>query len=172
MRTLFAVALLALGAGALAAQDDKKDDKKYESKDGKFAAKFPTAPTKVEKAPGGLALHMFFADFDKDKGRFMVTYCDLAPALLKAATPAQILTSSEKEGLVAIFKAKILKSEATTFGPKKYAAREITADIDERQMRGRIILVDNRLYQVFALGSKEFVASKDADAFLASFELK
>jgi hypothetical protein len=180
MRTLFAVAVLALGTAGVA--QDKKDEKKdakapdkkeetYVSRDGKFAAKFPGTPTTSTKAPGGLTLHLFYTDIEKDKSQFLVTYCDLPPEQLKAPTPAQILASSEK-GLVDGFKAKVTESGELAFGPKKLPARKIVAEKGEVIFRGIIVLVGNRLYQVFAIGPKDFVTGKDSDAFLASFEIK
>jgi hypothetical protein len=38
-------------------------------------------------------------------------------------------------------------------------------------MKARLILIGNRMYQVCVYGSKDFVASKDAEAFLASFSI-
>ena len=165
MRTILAVGLFAVCAAGLTAQDDKR----YE-KDGKFTAKFPTPATAVAKTAGGLTLNIVTSDFDKGKGGFMVTYCDLPPEKLKAPTPEQVLTSSET-GLKENFKATVTKSAATTFGPKKYPARELTAERETWNLRGSVVLVGTRLYQVYVYGEKEFVTGKDADAFLASFAI-
>lgn len=165
MRTIFAVAVLALGATGLAAQDDKK----YE-KEGKFTAKFPTGPAQQTKTAGGLTLHVFTSDFEKGKGGFMVTYSDLPPEVLKAPKPEQVLESSEK-GLVENFKAKITKSGAIKFGAKQYPAREIIAERDDFHLRGKIVLVGSRLYQVYVFGQKDFTMGKEAEAFLASFAI-
>jgi hypothetical protein len=165
MRTIFAVAVFALCAAGLTAQDDKK----YE-KEGKFTAKFPNGPAQTTKSAGGLTLRVFLADFDKGKGGFMVTYSDLPPEVLKAPKPEQVLESSEK-GLVDNFKAKITKSGAIKFGPKMYPAREIVAEREEFHTRGMIVLVGSRLYQVYVFGAKDFTASKEADEFLKSFAI-
>jgi hypothetical protein len=166
MRSLIATALIAAGAGGLLAQEPKT----YESKEGKFSAKFPSPPKVEAKTSGGLTLNMFNADFDKGKGGYLVSYSDLSPELLKAPLPEQVLASSEK-GLVDTFKAKVTKSAAAPFGPKKYPAREIAAERDDWNMRCLLILVGDRMYQVSVYGPKDFIAGKDADAFLASFAL-
>ena len=163
MRTILAVGVFAVCAAGLTAQDDKR----YE-KDGKFTAKFPTPPVAQAKTAGGLTLQVVIADFEKGKGGFMVTYCDLPPEKLKAPTPEQVLASSET-GLKENFKATVTKSAATTFGPKKYPARELTAEREMWNLRGSVVLVGTRLYQVYVFGEKDFVAGKEADAFLASF---
>jgi hypothetical protein len=173
MRTLFAVALFATGALVVVAADVKT----FESKDGKFSVKFPGTPISGEKTAGGLTLHIFTADFDKGKGGYLVYYVDLPPAVLKAPQPEQVLASGEK-GLVDNFKAKITKSGPTTFGPKKYPAREILAEQKaivpgqpDWHMRATIVLVGPRLYQVCVFGPNEFVTGKDADDFIKSFEI-
>ena len=165
MRTILAVGVLAACAAGLTAQDEKR----YE-KDGKFTAKFPTPASAQAKTAGGLTLNVVLADFEKGKGGFMVTYCDLPPEKLKAPTPEQVLVSSET-GLKENFKATVTKSAATTFGPKKYPARELTADRDMWNLRGTVVLVGSRLYQVYVFGDKDFVVGKEADAFLASFAI-
>src|SRR5262245_53845435 len=120
MRTMLAGLVLAVCAAGLTAQD-----KKYE-KEGKFTAKFPNGPAEQTKTAGGLTMHVFVADHEKGKGGYLVAYTDLPAEVLKAPKPEQVLESGEK-GLVETFKAKITKSGATQFGPKKYPAREIVA---------------------------------------------
>jgi hypothetical protein len=165
MRTILAVAVLAVGAAGLSGQDDKK----YE-KDGKFTAKFPTAPRVVNKTAMGLTLTAVVSEQEKDKGGFMVIYADIPQDKLKAPTPDQVLDSGKK-GLEEDFKLKNVKADPDAFGPKKYPARNITGDRDQLNLKGKIVLVGNRLYQVYAFGPKDFVTSKEADAFLASFAI-
>jgi hypothetical protein len=164
MRTILAAVVVGAGAAGLAAQD-----KKYE-RDGKFAAAFPAAPTVRTAAAGGLALTFVSTEVDMGKSAFVVVYNDIPPDKLKAPTPEQVLASSE-QALKDDAKMKNVKATPTAFGPKKYPAREITAERDDRHIRGTVVLAGNRLYQVYVLGSKEFTTSKEADAFLASFAI-
>jgi hypothetical protein len=166
MRTLFAVALFATVVGGLMADEPKT----FDSKEGKFSAKFPGKVESLEKTAGGLTLHLFHADFEKGKGGYLITYSDLPPAVLKAPQPEQVLLSSEK-GLVDTFNAKVTKSGAIAFGPKKFPAREIIAERGDWNVRATIVLVGNRLYQVCVYGQKDFITSKEADAFFASFSI-
>src|SRR6266545_891768 len=156
MRMLLAVAVLALAAAGLTAQDDKK----YE-KEGKFTAKFPNTPAQQTKTAGGLTLRVFIVEDQKAKGGYMITYSDLPPDVLKAPKPEQVLESSEK-GLVENFKAKITKSGAVKLGAKQHPAREVVAEREEFHLRGKIVLVGNRLYQVYVYGAKDFTAGKEA----------
>ena len=165
MRTILAVALLAVGAAGLSGQDDKK----YE-KEGKFTAKFPTAPRVVTKSAMGLTLTVVVSEQEKDKGGYMVIYTDIPPEKVKAPTPDQVLDSGKK-ALEEDFKLKNVKADPDAFGPKKYPARNITGDREQLSLKGKIVLVGNRLYQVYAFGPKEFVSGKETDEFLASFAI-
>jgi hypothetical protein len=162
MRTVvFASAALCLAAAA--------QDKKYESKDGKYAVAFPAAPETEAKKAGDVTLHS--ATAQGAGAVFVVTYSDLP---VKAAKPADVLADGEKE-LVAGFKAKASGKE-TTFGPDKLPAREVTGelavDMTALHLRATLVLSGGRLYQVLAVGTKEAVTGKAGDAFFASFELK
>jgi hypothetical protein len=170
MRTLLAVAALAVGVGGLVAQDDKKADAKaFESKDGKFKATFPTEPKEIKQKASGLDLVITIAEKGKDGG-YAVIYSDMPAEVVKAAPAAKLLEGGEK-GLVDNFKAKVTKSKETTFGKQKYPAREILGEKDTLHLRVTIILADNRLYQVFVVGPKDMVTGKEADAFFESFEI-
>lgn len=165
MRTILAAVVLTACAAGLTAQDAKK----YE-KEGKFTAKFPTGPTEQTKTAQGLALHVFVADFENGKGGYLVTYADLPPEVLKAPKPEQVLESGAK-GLEQTFKAKLTKSAESKFGPKMFPAREIAAEREMFHLRGTVVLVGSRMYQVYVFGDKDFVAGKQADEFLASFAI-
>jgi hypothetical protein len=167
MRTTFTAVVLAAGLGGLTAAEPVL----CESKEGKFSAKFPGKVTVDSKTAGGLTLNLFNSEVDKGKGGYLITYSDLPAELLKAPQPDQVLASSEK-GVVETFKAKVTKSDKLEFGAKKYPGRMITAERGEWNMRAKLILVGNRLYQVCVYGTKEFVATPEADAFLGSFALK
>lgn len=171
MRKLIAVAALAVFAAALAAAQPKKVDT---AKEGKFTASFPSGPQSETKTAGGLTLRVYLADYQKGKGGFTVIYGDLPPEVLKAPKPEQVLESAEK-GLKDYFKADVKEAKATTFGPKKYPARDIRAEktdvTGQWNLRGKMVLAGNRLYQVYVYGPKELLESKEADTFLSSFQI-
>lgn len=170
MRKLIAVLMVTLFAAALSAQPKAVDT----AKQGKFTAKFPAGLREETKTAGGMTLHVYTAEFDKGKGGFMVTYSDLPPAVLKAPKPDQILESAEK-GLKEFFKANVKESKATTVGDKKYPARDIRAEktdvVGKWNLRGKLVLAGNRLYQVYVYGPKDFLDGKDASDFLSSFQI-
>src|SRR5262249_481905 len=62
-----------------------------------------------------------------------------------------------------------------TLGKNKYPGREFTYVSNDRKYhsRDRLYLVGNRAYHIFVLGAtSEFLTSKAADAFLASFKVE
>jgi hypothetical protein len=170
MRTTLLLAGLVLVAGPLAAHDDKK----YESRAGKYAVEFPGKPmVETKKTDEG---ELNIASVAEKGGGFMVIYTDLPADKLKDTKPKDLLASGEK-GLVDGFKAKINSSKDIEFGKDKYPARQLTATAfipDEAvtiNLRLTIILANNRLYQVFVFGPKELPTSPEANKFFDSFEI-
>jgi len=151
-----------------------KDEKKFESKAGRYKVTFPGLPEiSSKKVDDG---EMNIASVAKDGGGFLVIYTDLSSDKLKEAKPKELLASGEK-ALVDNFKAKINLSKDIEFGKQKFPARQITGEAfipDEAiniNLRMTIILADNRLYQVFVFGPKELPKGKEADAFFETFEI-
>lgn len=169
MRTLLSSVAVLVAACGLAAQDDKK----YESRDGKYAVAFPGAPATDTKKAGELTLST--AAVEAKGVSYLVIYSDLPAESVKASKAEDILENGEK-GLVDNFKAKVTKSQSTTFGKDKYPARNVTAEVKvdatTLQLRLRIVLVNNRVYQVLAVGSPEAVSGAAADKFFESFEVR
>ena len=164
MRTLIAAAVVAVFAAGATGRDDTK----YESKEGKYAIAFPGKPTIQTGKAGDIALST--AIVEKATLAYTVTHADLPADLVKLSKPKDILASAEA-GLVKSFKAKLISSKEVEFAAQKYPAREVVAEKEGTTIRLLIVLVDNRLYQVYVVGPKDTTASKDADAFFASFEI-
>ncbi|WP_439622198.1 hypothetical protein [Gemmata sp.] len=169
MRTLLSTVFVLGAACGLAAQDAKK----YESKDGRYAVAFPAAPTVDSKKSGELTIST--AAVEAKDVAYMVIHSDLPAETVKASKAEDILESGEK-GLVDNFKAKVTKSQPTTFGADKYPGRNVTAEVKvdatTLQLRLRIVLANNRVYQVLAVGSPDAVGGAAADKFFESFEIR
>ena len=170
MRTIaLLISLLILGA-THAGQDDKR----YESKAGKYKVMFPGKPEVTSKKLDDGELNMASVPFGG--GGFLVIYTDLGEEKVKNSKPKEILTSGEK-GLIDNFKAKITSSKDTEFGKQKYPAREILGEafIEGEavtvNLRMTLILADQRLYQVFVFGPKDLPKGKEAEKFFESFEI-
>ncbi len=167
MRTICTVVALVAFAFALTAADTK-----FDSKDGRYSAKFPGEPKVLPQKAGGI--DVVITIFQKsDKIGYSVIYSDVPADVVKGTAPAKLLETGEK-GLADTFKAKITKSGETKFmsGGKQYPAREITAEREDINLRVLLVMADSRLYQVYVVGPKEAVTSPEADEFFKSFEVK
>lgn len=166
MRKLVTVlAVLACAAG-LSAQDEKK----YTSKEGKFAAKFPGEPKIVNQKAAGL--DMVITIVEKGKSGFAVIVADLPEVALKVG--AEKVLEGGETGMIANTKAKLTKSKELKFKSNgaEYPAREILAEKEDQHFRVTLVLAGTRLYQVLVVGEKDVVNGKDADEFVKSFEIK
>lgn len=168
MRALVAAAAVLVISGGLSAQD-----KKFESRAGKYAVAFPGEPKVESKKAGEVTMNT--AAIDAKGVAYMVIYSDLPADAIKTTKADEILESGEK-GLVASFKARGVKSQATTFGKDKHPARTVTAEVlvdtTTLQLRVTLVLVEGRLYQVVAIGPKDGVTGQPGDKFFDSFEIK
>jgi hypothetical protein len=152
-------------------------EEKFESKAGKFTVTFPAKPmtqTKKASTPEDADLEITLVEVDNGNGALAIIYSDLPPAAVKGKKASEILAGGEK-GLVDNFGAKVTMSKEIEFGKQKLPAREITAEkvVGKMTLQLRITLVlnDNRLYQVFVVGSKAVVSGKEADNFFKTFEI-
>jgi hypothetical protein len=163
MRWVLAAVLVSLSVGLTGAADEK-----YSSKEGRYAVAFPAKPALTNSKAGQIDLNI--AIVDQGGSGFAVIFSDLPAEAVKVAKPKDLLDGGEK-GLINNFKAKVSQSMDFEFGKDKWPAREIMAEKDNLQLRLTIILADNRLYQVFVVGSKDVVTGQAADAFFKSFEI-
>ncbi|MBA4063971.1 MAG: hypothetical protein C0501_09720 [Isosphaera sp.] len=160
-----------LAAAVLSSAGLSAQDKKYESKEGKYAVAFPGAPETDSDKVGDLTLHTATAE---GKGVvFVVTWSDLPGGA--GAKPADVLGTGEKT-LAAGLGAKGVKAKDVTFGPDKLPARELAGEAVvgavTKQLRATLIVSGGRLYQVVAIGTKEAVTGRAGDAFFESFEVR
>jgi hypothetical protein len=166
MRLMIAAVGVLFAAGLVAA-----DDKKYTSKEGKFAVLFPT-DLKVKtdkKEQGGLTLITTGAE-DKDAGTaHMVIYTELPPAIKNV--PAKTVLDGAAKGAADKSGGKTLETKEIEFGPNKLPGRDLTLDKDGNKVRIKLILAETKLYIVLVGGKKDFATSKEATNFLDSFEL-
>jgi hypothetical protein len=153
---------------ALAAEQDTPLEK-FESKEGRYSVLFPGKPARTTNKAGGIDLHV--AVVKVVMGSFAVTHSVLPPEVIQVAKPKDLLDGGQK-GFIDHFKAKVTSSRDFEFGTEKYPARELVGEKDKLNLRIQIILAGNRQYQVFVVGTKEQIASKEANAFFESFEIE
>jgi hypothetical protein len=170
MRWIFAIAVVSVGAVTVPA-DDTPSWKEFASKEGGFTVLMPGTPNPytldTDSDFGKGMLHM--NTVQAGKTMYGANYCDF-PAGIKAVPLKQVYDSS-RDGAVANMEGKLASEKDIKLGD--HPGREIRIDVagGKRLFRVRVCLVDQRLYQVVVMGSKEAATSKEADKFLDSFKL-
>lgn len=164
------LALSALLAGA----GQGAEWKTFESKEGDFRVLFPGKPmrqTQEIPVPGGKTkLHLFLVSPQDDRV-YMVSYNDYPEAVVKAQETKTLLDNVVK-GNVESLKGKVLSQKEITLGQKKHPGRAVLIENNEgAQYKAKVFLVGNRLYQVVALGPKEFIEQKETGKYLDSFDV-
>ncbi len=163
--TLVALSL----AGPIAAGQPLPDP--VVSAEGKYGVRFPgkpkssTAPVKTDV--GTLTVHT--SSFATTGGNvFLVIYTDYPPPPLRPEA-TEALLNGVRDGLTK--DGKLRSDQPAAVGPTKTPGREIVVDKGAHQLRYRVVLNGNRLYQVGVLGGMAFVDGPEAKAFLDSFEI-
>jgi hypothetical protein len=147
--------------------------KAFSSKEGGFTVLLPGKPAPVQqtvKSPAGeMTVHAFVTLVDGGKGTFTVTYNDL-PAAPGANEVEQILEFAGKMGAAQVPGAKL--TDQKKIEVDGHPGRQYDMDLGAQgQMRMRVFIVKQRMYQTIAFGTKERLASKDAEKFFESFKL-
>lgn len=147
----------------------------YKSAAGKFTIQVPSKPQEQSQDQttdvGTIKLNMVIAEAS-DSGYF-VGYADFPS---KVADPADIqkgLADSVK-GSVSNLKGEIKSEKEYMLGDVPCRDFEAGGKVQatDVSMKGRFCLADNRLYQVFVLGSKEKFSAVDVDRFITSFKIE
>ena len=170
MRTAF----LAVAVGFMASTAGAQPAAPYISADGMYAVKFPGKPKvalaqTTRSALGDLTVNVAtFATADANV--YLVSYTDFPAGAVKPEN-RKTLFDGVAQGVKG--KGEIVSEKDTEFGAGKLPAREVVVDQEKGKQRVKFLVVlrDNRLYQVAAIGTPEFVAGKDATAFLGSLDL-
>jgi hypothetical protein len=147
------------------------DDKKYTSKEGKFAVQFPAdLKLKSDKKEQGILTLVSTVGDDKDAGTtYGVIYAEL-PAAIKNVPPKTILDGAAK-GAADKSGGKLLETKDIEFGPNKLPGRDLILEKDGNKVHVKVIVAETKLYVVIVGGKKDFATSKEATNYIDSFEL-
>ena len=175
MSRLLAIAFLSglVAAGIGHAQGRKKEieQKEYKSAKYKFRAYFPEKDPKVEtrklKIDGG-EMDQSTVSVELRDGVYSVSVTVLPDAAVLAGEKAVL--DGVRDGIKGK-DGKVLHEDELEQNTSKTAGRELLFDFRRNQLRTRVFLVENRLYQVSVTGSKSVVAGDTAGKFLAAFEV-
>lgn len=147
----------------------------YKSAAGKFSIQLPSKPQEQSQDQttdvGTIKLNMVIAEAN-DSGYF-VGYADFPNKIANPADVQKGLADSVK-GSVGNLKGEIKSEKESSLGDVPCRDFEATGKVKttDVSMKGRFCLADNRLYQVFALGAKDKLATTDVDRFITSFKLE
>jgi hypothetical protein len=164
--------LLALAGPQTTQPNAQNGGEEYAPAGGNFSIRFPGKPketTQVTKSPIG-DVKVYTATYAHSDGNvYMISYSDLPSG---AAKPENLgtLFDGVREGAKGS-DGTVLKGDRVEFGPDKLPAYDLEVKKGNQHVMFKIIVRDNRLYQLALVGSASFVEkSKNGAAFLKSFE--
>ena len=170
LRLVFAIGIACLQLSAPLQAQTSANWRVFESREGKFKVAFPGAPmVKRGKFPTDIGHFVHSARHtagDAD-ATYDVRYNDYPTSTTSKLTPAKMLEAM-RDGLVAESKGELGWDKPYMLG--KFAGRdqEIIGG-DGTRYRIRLLLVDNRLYQLTVMARPP--ARGDEDRFFGSFQL-
>jgi predicted RNase H-like HicB family nuclease len=161
------------------AAPDSSDWVEVSSAEGGFTALFPSKPSEqtqsVPSAMGDIKMQIFMAPLGTE-AIFGVMYNDF-PLDISTATGEDFekIMDNGRDSALANMGGELISEEKVSLGD--YSGRHIIFEIPENKLPGggkgilRVYLVENRLYQLIALGSHEAISDEDIEFFINSFEL-
>ena len=168
MKRLVAIALALFVVSSLPARPPEK----YAPDAAGFEVTFPGKPKETKATPTTQLgkLRVVTATFaDGDNNVFMASHTDFPVGAAKPENRDALL-DGVRNGL----KGKdgtVLSNKDIVVGPGKHEGQELAIEKGKQHIRARIVLRGDRLFQVAVVGTKDFVATAEAEAFLKSFEL-
>lgn len=151
--------------------DRLKKFEPYHSDQGQFSVLFPGKPTKklqLLRTPAGeIDLWMFSAG--SKKSVFVVGYADYPQRLINNSDPTRMLDGA-RDGAVRNVRGSLVdETEIDFYG---YPARELEIEVPQKGTVGaRLILIDNRLYQVMVVSQSARILDRKGSEFLDSFSV-
>lgn len=152
----------AFGCGSLGCGSSLKE---FRSSKGKYSVVFPGTPETDEQKE---KIHI--ASVQQRDGMYAVLFVDATVPLADNDDVVRRRLDACRKSL--LDKSKLeLKGETPILLDGKYPGREIRADSPKGPSRTRLYLVDNRVYQVSAAGTKTFMDSPQTIKFFDSFQV-
>lgn len=147
----------------------------YKSEEGKFSILFDGKPDvtseEVPTAVGAVEVHMFM--YEKTKSHVQIVgYSDYPPVLVSLQDPMDMLKNAEM-GMVTNMNATSTDQKSSEFdGNKAYEFRASgSQDGKPFNMAYKLIMVNNRLYQIGIMKEAEDISDEEVKSFIGSFEL-
>ncbi len=151
------VSLLVLPAGC-----GKIEFKDFTSPEGKFTILMPGTPEKKTQTIHNMMLVMY--GMNVKNGAYAAGYADIPPG-----TPFSL--PGAVQGIAGSHGGKVLSEKDYTLEGKTGREFEIETTTPKGFVSGRVIVINNRLYQILALGTNARLSNADVQKFLNSFKL-
>ena len=150
----------------------------FAPKDDAFTVALPFAPIEKKqqlKAPesdGMIDVSLYVCEGVKvamNEGTLVVGVSEYPPALVQGGEEKRL--KHARDGAVQNAKGKLFHERKIALAGNP--GRELWIDIgEERTIHIRLFAVKQRLYQTMAIGTKDFIETKEVAAFMDSFKLK
>ncbi|HYV38195.1 MAG TPA: hypothetical protein VE988_21090 [Gemmataceae bacterium] len=169
MRKLILAAVIVVCAcGAQTRENTGRDDwKEFRSKEFGFRAMFPADPQSMANKAGALEIKTFMVDL-KDRA-YSVLVSDIPGAQFENEKLTEDRLDGAMKGVASNL--KVEKESKITIGGVLRGRELMGVNNMGLAIRGRLFLVNGRLYQVLVGGPREFVNGPEASKFLDSFML-
>jgi hypothetical protein len=175
MKFLQLFAAIAVPVLLVAADAPPSALKEFASKEGGFSVLLPGTPNEtkipIPAPPGGKRTTQYLFAVNRGNGAYLVSYQDNPELEKVSAEKAQEALKRAQTGVQNMFNGKLMNEKAITFqgNPGREFSTEVPAG--PGVCRSRIYLVKGRLYQLIAVGVKEFPTTPEAEQFFNSFKL-
>lgn len=143
----------------------------YRSEEGRFTVLLPGEPTRstqtLNTPAGKIDLVMFQAG--SKKSGFVVGYCDYPQEVIDESEPAKMLDGA-RDGAVKNVGGELIDETELDF--HGYAGREVEIEVPGKAtIRTRLILIDNRLYQIMVVSASAEILEEKGTEFFDSFSV-
>lgn len=175
-RVLCLLALLFVGTGVAMAADLPAIDKwvNYEAPDKSFKAIFPSEPKTAEQPAGNIKINMYIVELG-DSGALLIATNGMPKIDTTDAAVVKATLDGGVKGAMNNLKGMVTK-ETDIKWQGKYPGRDVeaTAKLGDKEgiVRVKMVLANDKLYQVMAVGEKETVSKAEIGKFLDSLEIK
>lgn len=175
-RVLCLLALLMIGSGVALAADLPAIDKwvNYEAPDKSFKAIFPDKPKESKQAAANIEINMYIVELGDDGALLIATNAMPKIDPTDAKLVKQTLDGGVK-GAMNNLKGMITK-ETDIMWQGKFPGRDVeaTANLNgtEGIVRVKMVLANDKLFQVMAVGVKDTIGKPEIAKFLDSLEIK
>jgi hypothetical protein len=140
----------------------------YVSEGGKYKINYKAKPKEEEPKAVEGNIDMYITMLEQGTIVYMTAYADFPPDKLKKAKTKELLDAS-KGGIVEKFQATITDEKWSKF--QGFESVDFTASGPQFSTSYKLILADNRLYQIGILQTGGPVSQAETDGFIGTFEI-